>query len=274
MTLLHFEFMRNALLAAALASVACGIIGSYVVVRRLVSISGSIAHSAFGGIGLGYFFGVDPMSMVIPFSLVCAFGIGWISRKTKLPADTAIGIFWALGMAIGVALIGLTPGYAPDLFSYLFGNILTVPTSDLVIMSVLNLIMITLVVCFYRQFLAVAFDEEYAEAIGLNVNVLFFLLLALIALTVVILIRVVGTILVIALLTLPAATAKQYVKRFDQMIFLSTLISLFYTVTGLWLSYIFNFASGATIILFSSFFFLITAVIQRVRKILQKVKIK
>ena len=265
-SILEFEFIRNAILAAILASIACGIIGSYVIVKRLVSISGSIAHSAFGGIGLGYFLGVDPMVAVIPFSLVCAVGIGWISKKTKLPADTAIGIFWALGMAIGAVLISLTPGYAPDLFSYLFGNILTVPRTDLMIMGILDLIIVSFVVLFYKQFLVVAFDEEYAEAIGLKVNFLYFLLLCLIALTVVVLIRIVGTILVIALLTIPAATAKQYIKNFHQLIVLSILIGTIFTLFGLWLSCVLDLASGATVILFSSVVFILTALIQRFRR--------
>lgn len=128
---LHYEFMRNALLAAILSSIACGIIGSYVVVRKIGFISGGIAHTAFGGIGLGYYLGLNPLVGIIPFSLAAAIGIGLLTRKARIPVDTAIGAFWAAGMSIGVILIGLTPGYAPNLFSYLFGNILTVPTSDL-----------------------------------------------------------------------------------------------------------------------------------------------
>ncbi|MBI4387886.1 MAG: metal ABC transporter permease, partial [Candidatus Omnitrophica bacterium] len=130
---LHYEFMRNAVFAALLASIACGVIGSYVIIKRLVFISGGISHSAFGGIGLGLFLGIDPLLTVIPFTLLCAFGIGYLSRKSKIPMDTAIGIFWAFGMALGIIFVNLTPGYVPDLFSYLFGSILTVPNSDLML---------------------------------------------------------------------------------------------------------------------------------------------
>ena len=140
--ILHYEFMRNALIAAVLVSVACGVIGTYVVINRIVFISGGIAHTAFGGIGLGYLLGINPILMAIPFSVLSAIGVGLMSKKTRVSEDTAIGIVWAMGMALGILFMNLRAGYAPDLHSYLFGSILTVPLSDLVVMLILDLVIV------------------------------------------------------------------------------------------------------------------------------------
>ena len=257
--LLHFEFMRNAFLAAILSSVACGIIGAYVVVRRLGFISGGIAHAAFGGIGLSYYLGLNPLAGIIPFSLAAAVGIGLLARKAKIAEDTAIGAFWAAGMSIGVILIGLTPGYAPNLFSYLFGNILTVPGSDLMLIAGLDLLIIAVVWLFDKEFLAISFDEEYARISGLKTLALDLLMLCLIALTVVIMVRVVGIVMVIALLTIPAAVARSFSRNLYGMMALGTLFSILFSIAGLWLSWIFDLASGATIIMVAALAFLLNA---------------
>jgi len=261
--LLQYEFMRNALVAALLASIACGIIGVYVVVKRIVFISGGIAHAAFGGIGLGYLLGIEPLLGVVPFSIGAALSMGIVGRRTRIPEDTAIGILWATGMALGVVFIGLTPGYAPDLFGYLFGSILAVPASDLLLMLIMNAAIIVTVIALYREFQAISFDEEYATAMGLPTERLYLLLLCLIALTVVLLIRVVGVILVIALLTIPAALSKRFTHRLSTMMTLSVLLCALFTTGGLWLSYILDLASGATIVLFSGCEFLITTALFR-----------
>jgi len=255
--ILQFEFMRNALIAALLASIACGIIGVYVVVKRIVFISGGIAHAAFGGIGLGYFLGVNPVLGVIPFSIAAALIMGVISKRTKIPEDTAIGILWVMGMALGVIFVALSPGYAPELFGYLFGSILTVPTSDIILMLSLNAAIIAVVFSLHREFQAISFDEEYATTIGLPTERLYLLLLCLIALTVVLLIRVVGVILVIALLTIPAAMSRQFTHRLSSMMFLSVFLCAVFTVCGLWLSYAFDLPSGATIVLVSGTAFIL-----------------
>jgi zinc transport system permease protein len=254
--ILHFEFMRNALLAAILSSVACGIIGSYVVVRKIGSISGGIAHTAFGGIGLGYYLGVNPLLGVIPFSLLAAIGIGLLTRKAKVAEDTAIGAFWATGMAVGVILIGLTPGYAPNLFSYLFGNILTVPASDLRLILLLDLLIGGLCWLFSKELLAVSFDEEYARVSGLKTLALDLLMLSLIALTVVIMVRVVGIVMVIALLTIPAAVARIFSRTLPGMMALAVALSVVFNFAGLWLSWVFDVASGATVILVAALVFM------------------
>lgn len=255
---LQFEFMRNAFLAALLASLACGIVGTYVVVKRIVFIAGGISHAAFGGIGLGYWLGVNPMWAVTPFSLAAAVLIGIISQKSKAAEDTTIGVFWSLGMALGIIFIGLTPGYAPDLFSYLFGNILTVSMNDIYILLILDVVIIGTVLFLHREFQAIAFDEEYALASGLPVFWLYLGLLALIALTVVILIRIVGIILVIALLTIPAAISKQWVSSLAKMMFISPLWAALFTCSGLILSYYLDVASGATIILIAGFVYFLS----------------
>ncbi len=246
---LQYEFMRNALMAGLLAAVACGIVGVYVVVKKIVFISGGIAHASFGGIGLGYFLGINPIIGALFFSLASGLAIGGITRKSRLPEDTAIGILWAVGMALGVIFIALTPGYAPDLMSYLFGNILTVPFSDILLMLALDAVIIGIVVALYKEYLILSFDEEYGTAIGMPVEKLYLLLLAMIALTVVVLIRVVGMILVIALLTFPAAMARQFTHNLKTMMLLSVLFGFLFTFGGLWLSYVLKLPSGATIIL-------------------------
>ena len=266
--LLQFEFMRNALVAGILASVVCGIIGPYVVVNRIVFISGGISHAAFGGIGLGYLVGMNPIWGAVLFSLASAFGIGGVSRWTSLRQDTAIGIMWAIGMALGVIFIGLSPDYAPDLFGYLFGNILTVPFSDIVAMSVLAAIVVLVVSLLYKELLAFSFDQEFATVAGVPVGQLYFLLLCLIALTVVVLIRIVGVILVIALLTIPAAISGRLTHNLKKMMLLSILLGAIFTLCGLWLSALLNLASGATIILVAGTAFLISTLLKpkRLRK--------
>jgi zinc transport system permease protein len=256
-----FDFMRNALLAALLSSVACGIIGSYVVVKRIGFISGGIAHTAFGGVGLGYYLGINPLLGVLPFTLLAALGIGLLSKKGKVAEDTAIGTFWAVGMAVGVIFIGLKPGYAPDLFSYLFGNILTVPDSDLWMIVVLDVVIVLMVWLFSKELLALAFDEEYALVSGVKTTALYLLLLCLIALTVVIMMRVVGIVMVIALLTIPAAIARIFSRTLPGMMGLSVVLSALFSLSGLWLSSVLDLASGATIIVVAGLvFFLVHTV--------------
>jgi zinc transport system permease protein len=256
--LLQYEFMRNAVLASILSSIACGIIGSYVVVRKIGSISGGIAHTAFGGIGLGYYLGINPLFGIIPFALFAAVGIGLLTRKWRVAEDTAIGAFWATGMAVGVLLIGMTPGYAPNLFSYLFGNILTVPSSDLLLILSLDLLIGILVWLFSKEFLAISFDEEYARVAGLKTLAFDLLMLALIALTVVIMVRVAGIVMVIALLTIPAAVARMFSRSLQGMMLIAVLLSVTFNLGGLWLSWMFDVASGATVILLAAMSFLLS----------------
>jgi zinc transport system permease protein len=256
--LFEYPFMQRALLAAVLVSVACGVVGSYVVIKRIVSLSGAISHAAFGGVGLGYFLGVNPILAAIPFSIVSAMAIGGVKQIANISEDTAIGILWSVGMALGVIFINLTPGYAPDLFSYLFGSILTVSNTDIYIMLVLDMIIVATVYIFRREFLAVSFDEEFSKVVGLPSIPIYLLLLALVALSVVVLIKVVGVILIIALFTIPAAISKQYTYNIRRLMILATIVGVILTSIGLILSFIFNLASGATIVIVLAAAFLIS----------------
>jgi zinc transport system permease protein len=267
MEVFQYEFMQNAILAGLLAAVACGIVGVYVVVKRIIFISGGIAHASFGGIGLGYLAGFSPVLGALIFSLASALGMGYVTRRTRLPDDTAIGILWAIGMALGIIFIGLAPGYAPDLFSYLFGNILTVPTSDLWLMLILDIVIIGIVAAFYKEFLALSFDEEYSTAVGVPVEVLYLLMLAMIALTVVVLLRIVGMILIIALLTIPAALARQFTHHLGRMMLLSIVFGIALTFGGLWISYALDLASGATIVLLGGAALLVSFGVKKFRSL-------
>jgi zinc transport system permease protein len=249
---LGFEFFRNALLAGVLASIACGIIGTYVVVRRMVSVSGGISHAAFGGVGLGYYLGIDPLLGATVFTVATALGMGALEIRARQQMDTIIGAVWAAGMALGILFVYLTPGFAPDLFSYLFGNILLVPRGDILLMAVLVAIIVAIVGLFYLEFQAVTFDPDYARVMNLPVERLSLLLLVLVALTVVMLIRVVGIILVIALLTIPAAISRLYTGRVWSMMLLAIGLGALFTLIGIGLSYVLNVPSGATIILVST----------------------
>jgi len=248
---LQFAFMRHALLAGLLVSVACGIIGTLVVINRIVFISGGIAHAAYGGIGLGYYFRFNPVLGAIAFSLAAALGMGAVQRKTRQRVDTIIGAMWAIGMALGIIFVDLTEGYKADLMSYLFGSILAVPSGDLWIMLGLDVIIVVLVALFYKELLAISFDETFATVQNVPVDGIHILLLCLIALTVVMMMRVVGLIMVIALLTIPAAISGQFVKDMKRMMVLASILGVLFTTTGLWLSYFLNLTSGATIILTS-----------------------
>jgi zinc transport system permease protein len=259
---LQFDFMRNALMAGVLVSIACGIIGTFVVINRIVFISGGIAHAAYGGIGLGYFFQFSPVLGAVIFSVAAALGMGIAQRQTRQRADTIIGVMWAIGMAIGILLVDLTGGYKADLMSYLFGSILTVSSSDLAIVLVLDLVVIVLVALFYKELLAISFDETFATVANVPVDAIYLTLMCTIALTVVMMMRVVGLIMVIALLTMPAAISGQFVKDMRKMMVLASVLSMVFTTVGLWLSYFFNLTSGATIILVAGAVYLFSLVVQ------------
>jgi len=259
---LQFEFMRNALVAGLLASIICGIIGTFVVVNRIAFLAGGIAHAAYGGIGLAFFLGLPYIVGTLGFTLFAALIMAAVTLKARDRADTLIGVLWAGGMGLGVLLLDLTPGYNVDLMSYLFGSILAVPQSDLWQMLVMCLSVGLIVIFFYNDFLAMSYDEEFARLRGVPVKWLYFLLIGMIALAIVMIIRVVGLILVIALLTIPPYIAEKYARSLRMMMFFSTLLCCMFTMTGLWLSYIFNLTSGATIIMVAVAAFFISFLVQ------------
>ena len=247
-SIFRYAFVLHALMAAVLASISCGIVGTYIVARRKVFISGGITHASFGGIGIGYYMGINPVLGAAVFSILSAVGIEYISKKTDVREDSAIGILWSLGMAVGIIFIFITPGYAPNLMMFLFGSILTVTWLDIYLMMGLCLIIVAFFLVYFRLILYISFDEEYARAHRAPVNFINYLLMGIIALTIVLHIRVVGIILVISFLTIPQSTANLYSRDFRKIIFLSILIGLIGSVAGLIMSYSLDIPSGASII--------------------------
>jgi len=256
-------FLQTALIAGLLASLGCGLIGPFVVVKRITFLAGGIAHSVLGGMGAALYFGYDPYAGALLTALFAALAIGWVRLNWRAQEDTLIGALWAIGMAVGVIFISMTPGYDSELMSYLFGNILLVPRAGLWYMAGLDLLLLLLIGLFYRQFLAVAFDEEFARLRGVPVTLFYLLLLCLVAITVVLLIQVVGLILVIALLTIPAAIAGQYVHSLGRMMLIATLLGCLFTLGGLGLSYGPDLPAGPTIILLAGGCYVISAVAMR-----------
>lgn len=256
--LLKYQFLQNALFSGILASVVCGIIGVVIVEKKLVMMSGGIAHTAYGGVGLGYLMGFEPIIGGFIFSICAALGIGYIKRKGGAQSDVVIGLFWSLGMALGILFIALMPGYPPDLSSYLFGSILSVTKADLYLMIILTFIVTLVIVTLYHDWKAYLFDEEFAAIIGIKTAFLEYLLLVLVAMTVVVLIRVVGIILVLALLTAPAATAGMLTSNLKNRMIYSILLGNVFCVSGLWISYELNIASGAAIVILSVLCYFLT----------------
>jgi zinc transport system permease protein len=268
-----YDFMQRAVLTGLLASVACGVVGSYVVARRITYIAGGIAHCVLGGIGAAYYlrqaFGVawiTPLAGAIVAALSAAIVIGVVSLKGRQREDTVIGALWAIGMATGILLIYNSPGYTQDMMSFLLGNILMVRSEDLALILGLDILVVTLGVLFYNQFLAVCFDEEFARVRGARVEFYYLLLLALTALTTVLLVTVVGIVLVIALLTLPAAVAGHFSRRLWQMMVLSIAASMLFTTGGLALSYGPDLPSGATIVLLAGAAYLVVVTGAAIRR--------
>ena len=249
---LSFEFIQHALIAGILVSFAAGIIGSLIVVNRMVFLAGGIAHASYGGIGLAVFFGFPIFLGASIFAVGAALLIASLTLHKRYRIDTFIGLIWAVGMAIGVIFIDMTPGYNVDMMSYLFGSILAVSTNDLYFMGTLLAIIIFVMTFWYRDILAVSYDSEYASLRGVNVRFFYTLILILSALTVVIAIKVVGLILVIAMLTIPVYIAEKLSHSLFSMMFLSGLIATLFTLAGLWFSYTYNLTSGASIILVSA----------------------
>ena len=253
--LFSYGFFQKALLATLFASLSCGITGTYIVSRRIVFISGGITHASFGGIGLAFLMGFNPLVGAAIFSVISAIGIQFFAEKGGIREDSSIAIWWSMGMALGVIFVFLTPGYSPNLMSYLFGNILTVAGEEVWAMFALNIVLIAVFWYWFRKILYIAFDEEFARVSGLPVTFFNYLVVILIALTVVLNIRVVGIILILSLLTIPQATANLFTKDFRKMIFLSAGFAFIGTITGLVVSYFLNIPSGATIIFVLIIFF-------------------
>ena len=249
------EFIRNAIIASFLISIICGIIGSLVVINRIIFLAGGIAHTAYAGVGLAFFFKLPVMLATNIVAIISAMLMAIITIKKTEHIETVIGALWAAGMAIGIILVDLTPGYNVDLMSYLFGSILTVSQTDITLMILLTILIVILTTIFYRHFIIMSFDKEYAATRGISVLFLHFLLLALVAVSIVMIIRVVGLILVIALLSIPSFLAEQFSNSLWKMMLISTLFSLVFCFIGLFISFSYNITSGASIIAVASLTF-------------------
>lgn len=257
MSLFQYQFLQNAVIASVFASVVCGIIGVIIVEKKLIMMSGGIAHTSYGGVGLGYLFGFEPIIGALFISILAALGIGYIKRRGGTRSDVVIGLFWSLGMALGILFIAMTPGYPPDLSSYLFGSILSVTRGDLYFMAIFTVVVVLVITLLFNYWKAYMFDEEFASIIGIKTGFMEYLLFVLIAISVVVLIRVVGIILILALFTAPTAIAGLLTKNLKLRMVLSIIIGALFCFVGLWISYVFNVASGAAIVILSAIGYLL-----------------
>ncbi|MDD2371156.1 MAG: metal ABC transporter permease [Firmicutes bacterium] len=256
--LLKYQFLQNAFIAGILASVLAGVIGFIIVEKKMIMMSGGIAHASYGGVGLGYLIGIEPIYGALGFSLLSAVSVGLIKRKGGTDSDIVIGLFWSLGMALGIIFISLMPGYPPNLTSYLFGNILAVTRADLMMMLVVAIFVSVLFISLFNNWKAYLFDEEFSGIRGTGVVLLEYLLLIMIALTVVVLIRIVGIILALAILIAPAATAKLLFRKMSARVMMSVVFGVLFIFFGIWLAYTLNTAAGAMIVLVAVITYVIT----------------
>jgi zinc transport system permease protein len=255
--ILQYAFFQHALWGSLLMSVACGIVGTYVVSRRLVFISGGITHASFGGLGIGFYLGVNPFLTALGFAVLSAFGVEWASKSYRVREDSAIAAVWSLGMAVGMVFIVLTPGYAPNLSSYLFGNILTVSKTDILWTAVFVIVLSGIFTLLYRKIVYSAFDRDFAITQGIPVKAVEYLMTVCIAITIVLSIRLVGIMLLMCMLTVPQMTINLFTSDFKRIIFGSILLGLCACITGLFLSYFLRVPSGTFIIIVLILFFLL-----------------
>ena len=251
MELLGYTFFQYALAGCFLASVVCGVVGTYVVTKRMIFISGGITHSSLGGVGLGLYFGISPIVGASLFSVMSGLGIEWLSRRRGVREDSAIAMFWTFGMSVGVMFSYLTPGYVPDLTTYLFGNILTIDDGDLIYLGVLAVAVTAFYVIYRRLVVLVAFDEDYARSLRLPVTLFKYVMTVSISLAVVSCIRIAGIVLTLSMLTVPVMTAMLFTTRYSRIIVLSVIICFVTCVSGLGLAYQVNIPSGTSIIFLS-----------------------
>lgn len=262
MEIFQYDFFRNAVIGAALASILCGIVGTYIVTRRLVFISGGITHASFGGIGIGVLTGINPVLSAMLFAILSACGVQFMSRRGDVREDSAIAVFWTLGMSVGIICCFLAPGFMPDLSSFLFGSILAIGQADLMLLSVLTVVATVVFALYFRTILSVAFDPVFARSQRLPVTLIEYMMMILIAMTIVSTLRMVGIVLAISLLTIPQMTANIFTFNFRNMILLSIVIGWVDCLAGLVLSYQLNVPSGASIIFVSIMIYLLIKAIK------------
>ena len=266
----QYSFLANAVIASLLAAFACGIVGTYIVVRRLVFLSGGITHSSFGGIGIAYYLGLDPILGAAVFAVLSAFGIEMLSGKGSIREDSAIGILWSVGMAVGVIFVFLTPGYAPNLMSFLFGNILLVTTDNIVILAAFDAVLLAAMVIFYRAIIYTALDGEYAASRGVRVRLVNLAMLTMIALAIVLNIKVVGIVLLVSLLTLPAVTASQFCRSYKSIMVWSVVIAVFSILAALAVSNSIDVPAGALAVIVLANLFFVTKCVKKIATFAKK----
>ena len=255
----EYQFLQRALLACLLASVTCGIIGVIIIEKKLVMMCGGIAHTSYGGVGLGFLLGCEPILGAFAFALLAALGVGYINRRGGGKSDVQSGLLWSLGMALGIVFISIMPGYPPNLGTYLIGNVLSVTGSEIVLTLSLTLVVLLVFIIFYNYWKAYLFDAEFAAVAGVKCALLEYLLLVLVAMAVVVLIRVVGIILILALLLAPAATAGLLSADLKKRMIISVALGWLYCFLGLWISYEADIASGAAIVMVSVLLYFLSA---------------
>ncbi len=244
----EYDFLTRSILAILFGSITAGIAGSYIVSRKMVFLSGGITHSSFGGIGLAYFIGINPVLGAALFGVLSALGIQYLASRQKVSEDSAIGFLWAFGMAVGIIFVYLTPGYTPDLMSYLFGSILTIHSADLIALAILSVIILAFFLRYYRLILYIAFDEGYARTFSSKVDIFKYLLIVLVSLVIVLNIRIAGVVLVLSLLTIPPNIALLFTKKFNKVIVISVVTGFLGMLSGLIASWYLNIPTGATVI--------------------------
>jgi zinc transport system permease protein len=247
--LTNYEFLQNAIIGSLLASIACGLIGPFVHVKKISHIAGGISHSTLGGMGIAYFFNKSPSYGAVGTSILAGLLIGYFGKHSEKEELTITNSIWATGMALGILFISQTPGYQPDLMKYLFGNILLIPRSEIYFMIILDVVLIAIINFFFKPLIAICFDEEFSRLRGLQTTLYYYLLIILISLTCVLLIQIVGLILVIALLTLPAAISNHFTQTFSKLIIISMIIGSLFSLLGIAISFEYNLPSGPIIIL-------------------------
>ena len=247
--MLQYEFFRLALLAVVIIAVAAAMIGTYIISRRLVALSGGITHACFGGLGLGYFLGVSPIAMAAVFAIGSSLGVEWLSRRLHVREDSAIAVVWALGMAVGVLFVFLTPGYVPELNSFLFGSILTVSGKDIAVFAAFTVLLILFFACRYRQIVAVAFDRDFARVAGLPVRFISVTATVMTAVCIVLTIRLVGIMLLMSMMTLPMMIAEVWLHRFGPLMVAGAVVSVTCSVAGLFIGTVIDVPCSAIIVL-------------------------
>lgn len=263
MDIIYYPFFQRALLGVTLISVVAAVIGVYIMSRRMVFISGGITHACFGGLGLGYWLGISPIAMAAVAAVAGSLGVEWLSNRSRVRQDSAIAVIWALGMALGIMFIFMTNGYVPELNTFLFGNVLTVTGSDLILFAIFAFILVTVFACFYRTIVAVAFDPDFARVSQLPVRFVNYAMTVFVAIAIVLTIRLVGIMLLMSLLSLPQMIAETRCRRFSTLIFASTAIAVAGGVCGLFMAYLIDVPASATIVILLIIFYAIAYIFRR-----------